>query len=396
MTTATGPVGLPAAADASTPQGHEHAPPTPPLLRLAPVRYLIAVWTMVYGLGSWLLEWEVSQLGARRPIAFLEGSKGAVYALVWAPLLIGAVWLTDRWPIRSPRDWRPIALHLIAAVAAPFIWGTAAYKICVAIVPGWQPWGVGRMYLNTANGVLYVYVVVITICHVAHRIRASREREVAAIRAAEAATQSQLQVLAMELQPHFLFNALHAVSSLMHTDRGAAVRALISLREMLQYAARTVSITEVPLTEELAAVAMYTRVQELRFGHRLSIEWRIADDARSAYVPHFLIQPLLENAIKYSVEALAGERHVVVDVMRQQSDLVIRVADDGIGLRPGGRDARARGLGRGLSNARERLRHLYGGRQSLTLQENPAGPGTLVEVRLPYRDGPAPPISSPH
>ena len=372
----------------AAPSSDASAQRVPGLLELTPVRWLIAGWTVAYGLGSWLLEWGFSHAGARRPMAFMEGSKDAVYALVWVPLIIAAIWLTDRAPIRSARDVRHIAIHALAAIAAPFVWASAAYAICVRWVPGWVPWGVGRMYLNTANGVLYVYVVAVVICHVIQRIRANREREIAAVRAAESATQSQLQVLSMELQPHFLFNALHAVSSLMHTDRTAAVRSMASLREMLQYAARTATVGEVPLSEELLAVRMYTRVQQLRFGPRLTIDWWIDDELLDAVVPHFLLQPLLENAIKYSVEALAGDHRVSVRALRDRKELVLFVADDGIGVGAGNARARARvgsSEGRGLRNAHERLQHTYGSRQRLLLHPNPRGRGALVEVRLPYR-----------
>lgn len=348
------------------------------------VWYLLAAWTVAYGLGSWLLEWSYSHIGARRPMAFLEGTKTVVYALVWAPLLLLAVWLTDRWPIRSLSDIPRIVLHVSVTLVAPFAWATAAYEICVAWVPGWQPWGVGRMYLNTVNGVLYVYTVVVVICHVARRIRDHREREVAALRAAEAATQAQLQVLAMELQPHFLFNALHAVSSLMHSDRDAARRAMRQLRELLEYAMRTAALTEVSLSEELSQARMYTRIQELRYGERLRLEWSIEPGLERAAVPHFLLQPLIENAIKYSVETVSGPRHVIVKAVRVDDELCVRVLDDGVGFESSAEIDKPRGLGRGLSNARERLWHLYGDRQSLSLRSGVGSRGAVAEVRLPF------------
>ncbi len=184
--------------DKTTAEARVTAAAIPPLLSLRTVRALILSWTIAYGSGSWLLEWVYSRLGARPPMAFMEGSKAAVYAIVWAPVLVLAVWLTDRWPVRSLTDWPRVALHAVTAIAATFAWGAVAYFICVTWVPGWTPWGVGRMYLNTANGVLYVYAVVVVICHIVNGIRQNREREVAAVRAAEAATQAQLQVLSME------------------------------------------------------------------------------------------------------------------------------------------------------------------------------------------------------
>lgn len=359
------------------------------VLKLRALWWLILGWTLTYGLGSWLLEWAYSHMGARQPMAFLEGSKAAIYALVWAPLLILAVWLTDRWPVRSATDVRRIALHGSVALLAPFAWGTAAYSMCVTWVPGWEPWGVGRMYLNTANAVLYVYTVVVVISHIVQRIRDHREREVAAVRAVEGVTQAQLQVLAMELQPHFLFNALHAVSALIHSDRDGARGAMRQLRTMLDNAVQTATLAEVALADELAQVRMYTRIQELRYGDRLRMEWRIEAGIDDAVVPHLLVQPLVENAIKYSVETLSGPRQVLVEASRIGNELSIRVADDGAGLDDSHGIVKRRGIGRGLANARERLWHLYRDAQSLTLRSGADGSGAIAEVRLPYHLRPA-------
>ena len=355
----------------------------PGLLGMRLTRQLIIGWTLIYGVGSWLLEYLYASVGAARPMPFAAGSKNVMYALVWAPLLVAAVALTDRWPVRSPTDWPRLLLHAVAIVAAPFAWGTAAYYLCLTFVPGWEPWGVWRTYLKTANGVLYVYTVVVGICHVAHWIRANRTREVAALRAAEAATRAQLQVLSLELQPHFLLNALNAVSALIYDDRGRAVEALRGLRAMLDQSARAAGVAEVALADEIASLAVYTRVQELRFGDRLALIWRVARGVERAAIPPFLLQPLVENAIKFSVEALPGRHTVTVEAARAGGDLVLRVTDDGVGI-GAVRGVSSRGFGHGLRNARDRLRHTYGERHSLTLTSGPSARGTVVEVRIPF------------
>jgi two-component system, LytTR family, sensor kinase len=238
--------------------------------------------------------------------------------------------------------------------------------------------------LKTANGVLYVYGIVVLICHLVGRIRANREREVAALRAAESATRAQLQVLAMELQPHFLFNALNAVSALMYVDRASAVVAVRRLARMLRYAVRTSAAGEVTLAEELRALRRYTRIQELRFTDALRITWSIPNDPLDAAVPHFLLQPIVENAIKYGVESTSSAGHISVDIKRDGAWLVIQVTDDGIGPAQSARVRRTLS-GRGLANARERLERLYGDRQRLELRPGPDGRGACVEVRIPYR-----------
>ena len=354
------------------------------LLDLRETRRLIVGWTLLYGGGSWLLEYGYASLGAT-PGSFAAAGKNAVYALVWAPLLFGAVWLVDRWPVHSVFDVRRVVLHLGAITIAPFLWGAATYYLCLMLVPGWQPWGVWRMYLKTFMGVLYVCMVVIGICHLAHWMRRARERELAAVRDAEAATRAQMHVLSLELHPHFLRNALHSMSALLYSDPARAGEALGELRSMLEHAVRTASVTEVTLLDELATLRRYARMQELRFGDRLSLVWQIAPDVFDAAVPNYLLQPLLENAIKFSVEALAGCRTIAVAAERVDTDLVLRVVDDGIGPRratPRVPSARSR---RGLANVRARLAHLYRDHQNLTITAGVGGRGTAVEVRIPFR-----------
>ena len=347
-------------------------------------RRLILGWTLAYGIGSWLLEYLYAQFGPHK-LPFSAVGKNAIYALVWAPLLFALVWVSDRFPMRSTRDFARLLLYVGVSASAPFLWGTAAYYLCLAFVPGWEPWGVWRMYLKTFNSVAYVCSIVLAICHVARRIQLHREQELTALRAAESATDAQLQVLSLELQPHFLRNALHSISSLIYADPPRALEALASLREMLCHAVRTASVPEVPLEEEVRVLMTYIRIQQLRFGERLSLVWRIAPDVARAAIPNYLLQPLIENAIKFSVEALSSPCTVAIEAERVGSELVLCVVDDGLGPNEDVERSRFRGTGRGLSNAQRRLESLFGDRHSLTLRSRSSGRGTTVEIRLPFR-----------
>ncbi len=368
------------------------------LLALPETRRLIVGWTVLYGAGSWLLEYAYATVGGSHGIAFAAAGKNAIYALAWAPLLFGAVWLVDTWPVRSAFDLPRFLLHGVAIAIAPFLWGVLTYYACLAVIPGWQPWGPWRMVLKTSMGVLYVCTVVIGICHLARWIRRTRDLELAAVRSAEAATQAQMHVLSLELQPHFLRNALHSVSALIYSDPPRAAHALGELRDLLAHAARTASVAEVPLADEIATLARYARMQELHFGDRLSVIWQISPETECAAIPNFLLQPILENAIKFGVETLSGPRTVIVQSERIGTTLVLRVLDDGVGPH----DARQtfaprRSGGKGLANVRARLARLYGVDQSLSVNAA-VDQGTLVEVRLPFRqmlnDGGVRPLTS--
>lgn len=356
------------------------------LLDLRVTHRLLLGWTLVYAACAWLLEALATRGG------FGPAAKSVVYALSWAPALVAAVFLTDRWPIRGPADAGRIALHMAAALTVPFLWGTAAYYACVAWVAGWRPWGVGRMYLNTAVSVFFGYAAVVVVCHLARHVRRDQLREVAHLRAAETAARSQLHVLTVQLQPHFLFNALNAVSSLLYTDRMAAVAAMRGVRELLAHAARTASLPEVPLSDELDALRLYTHVQELRFGERLTMIWDVDSAVLGAAVPPFVLQPLLENAVKFSVEATPGPHEVTVEARPHAlwagaPFLCLRVHDDGIGPDVSARRRpRLAGRGLGVANVRDRLHALYGDAAALTLRPRTTGRGTTAELLVPLRD----------
>jgi two-component system, LytTR family, sensor kinase len=346
---------------------------------------LIVGWTLAYALGSWALETGYWQLGIGRSSAGATAIKCSVYAAVWAPLLFAAVALSDRLPVRGRRDVGRVAIHAAATLAATFAWSTLTYYLCLWLVPGWRPLGLGRMYITTGYGVTYVFSTVVLICHLVQQVRRQQAREVAALAAAEGAANAQMQVLLMELRPHFLGNTLHAASALLDVDRDRAVEVLRRLRALLAHAMRTEQRAEVPLAEELETLRWYADIQQLRFGDRLRFRWSVDAAAREAAVPALLLQPIVENAVKFSAEATSRPCSVTVEATRRRGQLILRVVDDGVGLDGGGR----RGTGVGLSNARERLRQLYGADQDLTLTPGEQGQGTLVEVRLPYRRLPA-------
>ncbi len=358
-----------------------HADTATCLSREPTTHRLIAGWTVAYALGSWVLEFGYSRLGIDRPPPGPLVVKCVVYAVLWAPILFAAVYLSDRWPVRSERDLSRLLLHLVATVAATFAWTTLAYHLCRWLVDGWRPLGVGRMYVTTGYSVLYVFSTVVLITHVLHDIRRRQARDVAALAASEGAAKARLQLLAMELQPHFMCNALQSVSALLRIDADRATQALRNVRALLAHAMTVETRAEVPLSEEIDSLRWYTNVQELRYGRRLRFRWSVDRALQDAAVPALLLQPIVENAVKFSVEATTRAGEITIAAERRGRHLVLEVTDDGVGI--GGRGRKGAGLG--LTNARERLRQLYGDEQSLTLAPNLGRPGTMAEVRIPYR-----------
>lgn len=213
------------------------------------------------------------------------------------------------------------------------------------------------------------------------RVRAGRERELKLAMLEGHLAQAELRNLRLQLQPHFLFNALNTISSTMYDDPAAADEMLDSLSSLLRASLRTARTDVVSLAIELETVDAYLKLLEARFGDRLAIVTRIGSDATRAMVPSMVLQPLLENAVRHGGVERSGTGEVMISAEKDADDLVLQVADDG----PGSRADTGGGNGLGLSATRERLKLLYGDDFAFSA-ENGAQGGFLVTVRIPYRE----------
>lgn len=371
--------GAPAHPLESPPHQHE-VEPLPSILRLGLTWRLLGWWTAFYGLASWFLEYAFSQLDPARAMPFWFGLNRVVYAVMWSWALIVAIASTERFPISSSRQIGRILLHVALAFAVSILWGVVGYYVCLAVVPGWIPMGVPAMLASTTKVILFGYALAVVLIHVILRVRQQRHQEVALLRQAHLATQAQLQVLKLEMQPHFLFNALHSVSSLIHSDPRAANDTLVLISDMLRHAVDTVRLQEVSLREELATLRLYTQIQQVRFGERLRLTWEVEDAALDAAVPHMLLQPLVENAIKHGLEAHSTAGRIAIGARREGEMLRLAIRDDGPGRAVA---SPRRGAGLGLANVRTRLAQLYGEQHSFEISD-PDGGGTEVTIRLPF------------
>jgi LytS/YehU family sensor histidine kinase len=193
----------------------------------------------------------------------------------------------------------------------------------------------------------------------------------------------------MQLNPHFLFNALNAVSALADDDPAAVRRLVTRLSALLRRVLDSDSTPEVPLSDELASIRDYLEIQKIRFGERLSFDQEIAPDAMPALLPSFILQPLVENAVEHAAaRRVSGTAHIVIRARRDDAadQLVVTISDNGSGA-----DASVvpeQGMGIGLRNVRERLDAHYGDKAMLTLHGSSVT-GTEAEVALPYRTEPA-------
>jgi two-component sensor histidine kinase len=214
----------------------------------------------------------------------------------------------------------------------------------------------------------------------------ARERETARLQAETAQLHAQLaearlSALNAQLNPHFLFNTLHAISSLVERDPRGVRRMIARLSELLRYTLDGGAEHEVALGQEIAFLERYLEIMQIRFQGQLEIDVQIRDDARDALVPNLILQPLVENAVKHGVDKISATGRIRILARREEDRLVLSVSDNGPGPQ---RIAKLDEAGVGLANIRQRLEQLYGSAQSLTLTESPGG-GTLAQIVMPFR-----------
>jgi LytS/YehU family sensor histidine kinase len=213
----------------------------------------------------------------------------------------------------------------------------------------------------------------------------ARERRAAELEAG--LVRARLHALKSRLQPHFLFNTLNSIAELVHHDAEGGDRMIAHLSELLRRSLESADAQEVRLQDELATLHPYVQIELMRFGDRLEIDHRIEPEVLGARVPPFLLQPLVENAVRHGIEPRSQPGNVLVTAWRSGEDLAIEVRDDGVGVSDERPDGSRRGVG--LAITRERLRTLYGTRQSCELRPAPEG-GTVAAIRIPFRvEGPA-------
>lgn len=321
-------------------------------------------------------------------LAWLIGSYAS------AALTPAILWLGDRFPFGRAHWAVPFAVHLVgsAVFAVVQLWLEAVFTAWTGVVSFPVAQSV-RTYMPVLlalglHGSMLCYWLIIGLQALWRFHESSRrhEREALELLARASALETQvvqarLGALKMQLQPHFLFNTLNAVVSLVRARRGReAEDTLAHLSDLLRWVLDDSEQQEVPLARELEYVRLYLAVERVRFADRLRVDMRIAPDALDAAVPHLCLQPIVENAIRHGIEASASAGDLVISARRLGSSLELVVEDDG----PGFRNFR-QPVGIGLANTRLRITELYGERASLTLA-NALDGGAIVTLNLPFRE----------
>ena len=313
---------------------------------------------------------------------------------LWVAATPLVLWSAARFPLLDAERWpRHLALH--AALATAFIVLSNGAGCALRTDAGLAAWGrcTERVLLYWFHYAFLTYFLIVALGQLAAWAAERRSHRAHAAELRAQLSDAQLRALQMQLQPHFLYNALNSATGLVLTHRNAeAVELLTGLGDLLRQLLAAGPSHEVPLGEELRFIEEYLGIERVRFSDRLAVACPPLDpELAAALVPRFILQPVVENAVRHGIAPLARGGRVEVSAARVGDRVRIRVTDDGAG--PAAAAARgARGHGTGLENTRRRLQHLYGDGGTLTLAARPGG-GTEVVIECPYRAAPdiAPP-----
>ncbi len=305
----------------------------------------------------------------------------------WALLAPAVFFLGDRFPPEDSPRWRNLGVHVVGCVACVFVKILLDYPVIEMFYcpePGLMPLTkfYGMALRSQFHTYLFVYWAMLGVQRALAYRRRCRERELQAARLQALLTQAQLQMLRMQLNPHFLFNTLNTISALVQRDANTAERMIARLGDLLRLSLENAGRHEAALKEEVEFLQAYLEIEQARYGDRLRVAFDVDPDALDVPVPYLVLQPLVENAVKHGIAPRRRGGRLEVRARLEGGSLCLEVIDDGPGM-PEGRPANGR-QGIGLANTRARLEHLFGGAHSFELRA-PEGGGLCVAIRVPAR-----------
>jgi two-component system LytT family sensor kinase len=364
------------------------------------------IWVVSFGI------WSVVALAAgvttyrlyratQIPMSFTSAlSLEASDILPYAPLTPFVFAFAIRYPIRK-NNW-VIRSLLYLAVALVFAAAHIALKSMTPFAfwdPHYREWRsaiwdshthafgvqwsalVEQFLTSLFNDIADTFIPIVLAAHAVSYNRTIRERELREVRLEGQLARSRLQALKSQLQPHFLFNTMHSISSLMLTDVRAADRMMSRLGDLLRMSLESAETQITTLSREVEFSNCYLEIEKIRFAEKLNVTLDISPETLDASVPHLLLQPLVDNAVKHGISKLRDGGEIRIAAKRQAGQLQIEISDNGPGLSKKGTPP---STGLGLRITRERLESLYGQDQKLDLLSLPDG-GTMAHVRIPFQ-----------
>src|SRR5208282_5671238 len=351
-------------------------------------------WVRVWAAGFVL--WTVLALLSATGAHVYMASMGSPES--WAQLLAWSVSVSFIWSLITPvvyelarrftfdrNTWTTaLTIHLAACIGLTFV--ASAVIVLLDPVVTWTPEKHVPFFAHTLARAFmdlqrYWYIVLIT--QAISYYGKYQERELQSSQLEAQLALAQLEVLKIQLEPHFLFNTLNSIAALARNDGLAAENMTLQLADLLRFSLDAVGIHEVPLSRELTFLQKYIDIQQTRFQDRLQVEMDIQPHTLSALVPNLLLQPLVENAIRHGIGPRRAPGFIRISTRQVFDELWMEISDNGLGLTGYGGMAPLEGVG--LNNTRARLQQLYNHDHKMMLEDAPGG-GCVVKIHIPFRE----------
>lgn len=295
--------------------------------------------------------------------------------------------LFNNYPLKKNELYIRIPMYFLVAGVLGIIHTYIMYSARTIIfeTAGWGTYDPGnfsyRILMETIK-LLLGFWILFGIYSLVKTNREKHEENLRAVKLEEELLKNRLQVLQAQINPHFLFNTLNMISSVMYEDAGAADTMIANLSDLLRITINGANKGLNRLQNEIDILILYINIMKARFGERLHVELNIEENTKSALVPNFLFQPLVENSIKFGMENLSGTQVWVTTYLRNEN-LEIQIKDNGPGIQNIGEAPIKNGIG--LSNTVNRLQNLYGNKSKLEIISPEEG-GLLLKITLPFTE----------
>lgn len=321
----------------------------------------------------------------KQPIPYLKAffvQASACY--LWALATPLVLWLSRRFRIGRSNWPRTVAFHLVASVSLILVLLTVHFVIYLLLVGRATQISAIRifeyLYPNLDRWLL-IYWTILLMSHAYNYYHSCRQSELKASQLRTQLVQSQLEALKMQVQPHFLFNTLHAISSLLSQDTECARKMITRLGDFLRLTLENSGAMEVTLRQEMEFLNGYLEIERIRFQDRLSTEITVDPQLLDTRVPNLILQPIVENAMRHAI-ANSGQGRVEITAAAKNGSLKIQVKDNGPGICSKQSASPNAGLGVGLTNTKARLERLYGADHKFELENGALG-GLTVTMEIP-------------
>jgi len=314
----------------------------------------------------------------------IQESTGSYTAFVLLPLI---VWFARKFSWRRTQWVHFLLGHIAGALCYSLVHTTLMALSRAAIFPllGLGRYDYGIMlfrYPMEFSGDLSGYAIIVGFFYFFRRLRQAQRREIVAAQVEARLAEAQLENLRLQLNPHFLFNTLNMISSVMYEDVETADAMIARLSDLLRFTLRAGSKPEIRFVEELEITRMYLEIMKARFEDKLQVNYDVEAGVQEALIPQLILQPLVENAVRHGMNEESGLQ-INVKAARENDGLVIHISDNGPGI-IARQDGTGSAVGVGLTNTRARLEQLYGREQRFEIAGQ-AGGGTDVTLKLPFK-----------